>query len=365
MAHHLKRMRCLALLAGLAALLSTGAISLGDEPAADLRLVLAVTKPTVRPPSTSLFLYDIATSSRAQIHEDATEGRRILVKMGGSDIVGAGRAAREREIYVMMGPATVDSALACSDTLSRVRPAAGEPKWEPIFFVPLCFSDASPYGLWNRAPIFAVDQSEGRVALPALRVGETKLERPSIRVLSATGVEEWQIPLPGRWFHVTDLAWSPDGKQLAYAVLPEGDVHTLDESQLPNAGLYLADIETRTTRLVYHCYVDALAWGPKAGQLSIAARPRDIWDRANVVRVITVPDGKKVEEFSALAAIQALAYTDDGQWLAVQSVVEGGQAIWLYPAAGGWGRQVYNLPAGEGRLSLLGWVRIGEGVSEP
>jgi len=337
---------------------------MGAEPAHDLRLAVAVTTPTANPPSTSLFLYDIATQSRTDLYEDLSLDQRVIVKMGGSDIVGAGRAVRERDIYVMMGPATVDPAGACSDTLSRLRLAGGDSKWEPIFPVPLCFSDASPYGLWNRAPIFAVDQSQGRVALPALRGGETRLESPSIRVLSAAGVEQWQFPLPGRWFHVTDLAWSPNGKHLAYAVLPEGDEHTLDESQLPSAGIYLADIGTQTTRLIYHCFADALAWGPQPGQITIAAHPKDIWGPASVVRVIAVPDGKKVEEFSAPAAIQALRYTDDAQWLAVQSVVASGQIISIYPASGAWGRKVYELPAGQGRLALLGWVRV-ESTDEP
>jgi len=358
-------MRYLISLICLTAFLWAGAAGMGAEPARDLRLALAVTKPTVNPPSTVLFLYDIATQSRTDFYVDSSVDQRVIVKIAGSDIVGAARAVRERDIYVMMGPATVDPAGACSDTLSRLRLAGGDSKWEPIFPVPLCFSDASPYGLWNRAPIFAIDQSQGRVALPALRVGETRLESPSIRVLSATGVEEWQFPLPGRSFYITDLAWSPNGKHLAYAVLPEGDEHTLDESQLPSAGIYLADIGTQTTRLIYHCFADALAWGPQPGQITIAARPKDIWGPASVIRVISVPDGKKVEEFSAPAAIQALTYTDDAQWLAVQSVVAGGQVISLFPATGGWGRQVYELPAGQGRLSLLGWVRVDGSMDEP
>jgi len=358
-------MRYLVPLICLTALLWAGAAGMGAEPARDLRLALAVTKPTVNPPSTVLFLYDIATQSRTDFYVDSSMDRRVIVKIAGSDILGAGRAVGQRDIYVMMGPATVDPAGACSDTLSRLRLSGGDSKWEPLFPVPLCFSDASPYGLWNRAPIFAVDRSQGRVALPAMRVGETKLESLSIRLLSATGAEEWRFPLPGRWSHVTDLAWSPNGKHLAYAVLPEGDEHTLDESQLPSAGIYLADIGTRTTRLIYHCFANALAWGPRTGQITIAVHLKDIWGPASVIRVISVPDGKKVEEFSAPAAIQALTYTDDAQWLAVQSVVAGGQVISLFPATGGWGRQVYELPAGQGRLSLLGWVRVDGGMDEP
>jgi len=277
------RMRCLVFLFCLAASLwSTGVVT-GAELPHDLRLALAVTTPTGNPPATSIFLYDIATESRRRLYADSPAhpdgGPRVILKMAGSDIVGAGRTVSGRDVYVMMGPATADPAGDCADTFSRLQLAGDAMKWEPLFLVPLCFSDASPYGLWNRAPIFAVDPIQGRVALSAMRVGEMRLETPSIRVLSATGEEEWQFPLPGRRFHVTDLTWSPNGKHLAYAVLPEGDEHTLDESQLPVAGVYLADIAARTTRLIYRCYADALVWGPQPGEITIAARQKASGDQ--------------------------------------------------------------------------------------
>lgn len=349
--------RCLVLLVCLTAFLCSAGVATAAELPQDLRLALAVTKSTENPPSTSLFLYDVSTKSRMDFHADSGVDRRVIVRIAGSDIIGAGRAVSGQDIYVMMGPATVDPEGTCADTFSRLRLAGDEMKWEPLFFVPLCFSDASPYGLWNRAPIFAVDPNQGRVALPAMRVGETRLETPSIRVLSATGEEEWQFRLPGKWFQVTDLAWSPNGEHLAYAVLPGGDEHTLDESHLPTAGVYLADIAARTTRLIYRCYADALAWGPKPGQITVAARQKDIWGPAGIIRVVAVADSGRVEEFSAPAAIQALAYSDDAQWLAVQSAVAGGQIISVYPTSDGWGDQVYSLPAQRRRLALLGWVR--------
>lgn len=158
--------------------------------------------------------------------------------------------------------------------------------------------------------------------------------------------------------YVADLAWSPDGKSLAYVVMPQADEHTLDEALLPKAGVYLADIATRTTRLLHPCYADALAWGPRPDRLTVAVRPGDIWSPRHVVRVLTLPSGKRIEEFSVHGQASALAYSDDAQWLAVQTQRDGRQQIWLYPAAGGWGRLFYDLSQQDSRLSLLGWARV-------
>jgi hypothetical protein len=200
-----------------------------------------------------------------------------------------------------------------------------------------------------------------RIALPALRAGNEHFDLPSIRVLTGEGIEQWRIPLEHRDFYVADLAWSPDGKLLAYLVMPMGDVHTLDDALLPKAGLYLADIGARTTRLLHHCYADAVTWGPKSNRITAAVRLGGFWGSSFVVQVVSLQTGKKVEELSLPGPASSLAYSDDDKWLAAQIMHGNSQQIRLYPASEGWGKSFYELPSGEGRLSLLGWARLSEG----
>jgi hypothetical protein len=282
----------------------------------------------------------------------------VLVKIAGSDVLGAARVIKGSEIYAMRGPAEVDSPAACPDTLSRLRLGSGRAgsQWESVFSVPLCFSEASPYGLWNRAPIFSVSPDGGRIAMPVLRVGVDALDRPAIRVLAASGAEEWRLPLPGKRMRVTDLAWSPTGTQLAYAVTPQADEHTLDEDQVAAAGLYLADVEARTTRRVHRGAAQAVAWGPKPNYITAAVCSDAAAHAPPVVSVIALPQGVELEEFSVTGWIQALVYSEDSHWLAIQSQQGEHQMIWLYRSSGGWGDKVLDLTTSEGRLALLGWA---------
>ncbi len=323
----------------------------------DLKLVLALTQPTERPPVTAVFVLDIKSGVRREIYRDEGDSR-LLVKIAGSDVLGAARVIKGSEIYAMRGPAEVDSPAACSDTLSRLRLGSGraESRWEPVFSVPLCFSVASPYGLWNRAPIFSVSPDGSRTAMPVLRIGEAALDQPAIRVLSASGAEEWKFPLPGKWMRVTDLAWSPAGTQLVYAVAPEADEHTLDEAQVAAAGLYLADIEARTTRRFYQSAARAVAWGPEPNHITAAMCFDTALHATPVVSVIALPDGVKIEEFSVAGSVQALVYSEDFHWLAIQSQQGENQMIWLYRSSGGWGDRALELTTSEGRLALLGWA---------
>ncbi len=324
----------------------------------DPKLVLALTQPTERPPVTAVFLLDMKSGVRRELYRDDDGDRRLLVKIAGSDVLGAARVIKGSEIYAMRGPAEVDSPAACSDTLSRLRLGSEQAggQWEPVFSVPLCFSKASPYGLWNRAPLFSLSPDGNRTAMPVLRVGAAALNRPAIRVLSASGAEEWKFPLPGKWMRVADLAWSPTGTQLAYAVAPEADEHTLDKDQVAAAGLYLADVEARTTRRVHQSPAQAVAWGPKPDQITAAFLPAAATGGAPVVSVIRLPQGDKIEEFSLTGLVQALVYSEDCHWLAVQSQQGEHQMIWLYRASGGWGHKVLDLTTSEGRLALLGWA---------
>jgi hypothetical protein len=341
----------------LGALLSPQCLQ-ADASLPGLKLVLALTDTAQHPPVTTLSLRDIKSGTGRSIYQDGAGDRRVLVRIASSDVLGAVRITGSSTVYAMRGPAEVESQAACSDALSRLRLTAGEDaaEWEPIFPVPLCFSDASPYGLWNRAPLFAVSPDGSRIALPALRIGDERLERPAIRVLSATGAEEWRVPLPGEWMEVADLAWSPDARLLAYVVRPQGDEHTVDEAQLSAVGLYLADIGARRTRRISDCRANSLAWGPERNQITVALETATGHRGGGPISVLRLPDGIKVEEFSAKGTVTALAYSDDLQWLAVQATIGDQQIIWLYHASGGWARRVYQLPTSAGRLSLVGWA---------
>jgi hypothetical protein len=324
----------------------------------DLKLILAVTETTQHPPVTSFFLHDSRSGMRREVYRDGDGDRRVLVKIAASDVLHAARAVGGSTIYAMRGPAQVESAATCPDTLSRLKlhPSEDQAEWETVVLVPLCFSDASPYGLWNRAPIFAVSSDGSRIALPALRIGEESLDPPAIRILSSEGAEEWPVPLPGEWMEVADLAWSPDAKQLVYLVLPQGDEHTVDEAQLSKAGVYLADIEARSARRISDCRARSLAWGPKPNEITVALDGAAGGTRAGVISVLRLPGGRKVEEFSVRGSPIALAYSPDLQWLAVETIKGDQQTVWLYHVLGGWGRRAHQLPTSAGRLSLVGWA---------
>ncbi|MFB3882021.1 MAG: hypothetical protein ACE149_12210 [Armatimonadota bacterium] len=343
-------------LAGLACLAaSTLPVRAGaGQPDSGLRLAIAVTRTGVSPSGTAISLLDPQPGVLSLVYRDAATGPRLLLKIGGSDLLGAARALPPSDIYALLGPPTAEPGQL--DSLSAWR-VAGQASWKQVADLPLCFSEASPYGLWSRAPLLAVSPDRSRAAVTALRAGEKVFAGPVIRVLSMYGADEWQVPLPGRDFRATDLAWSPDGEQLAYAVLPLGDEHTLDASLLPQAGVYLANARTRAYRLLQQCFPAAIAWGPRGDRLSIAVQP-DVWTGAGIVRTISLTSGKRAEEFTVTGAAQALAYSPDGRWLAIQVSGPDGESLQLRASADdGWPRTIYQLPSSEGRLALLGWLQ--------
>jgi len=337
-------------------------------PAAGTGLVYAITEATAGLPTTSLYLHEVGSKTGRLLYRDTSEENRILTKIAGSDVVGAARAVPPADVYLMMGEASVRDVAMCGDALCRLRVSdSGEEQVapEPILVIPLCFSDASPYGLWNRAPVFAVSPDGDRVALCALRAGDVRFERPAIRVLGRDGTEEWRILLEDRDLYISDLAWSPDGRLLAYAVMPQADEHTLEDALLRKAGVYLADVEAQTTRLVHQCYADAVAWGPGGDEVTVAARAGDIWSERCVARVLVMPSGREAAEFSLHARVSAAAYSRDRKWLAVQSRNAGRQQIWLYPSSEGWGQLFHEVPDESGQLSLLGWLQASAAEREP
>jgi hypothetical protein len=352
-------MRSITLLA--LCLLVCGLAAGQENPPAGLQVVYALTATTQKQMLSAIYAYEPASGLRSLLYRDTPEGSRLLLKMGGSDLQGVARAIPPGDVYAVMGPTTAPGGATPSDAVSRIRLGGEATKPatpERVFPLPLCFSLASAYGLWNRAPVFAVSPDATRFAVYALRVGEVRLDRPTIRLLSASGAEEWRIPLDHPDLYVADLAFSPDGGSLAYSVMPQGDEHTLDEALLPKAGVYLADIPARTTRQLYPGFVDAVAWGPRPDQITAAARVGDFWSTRYIGLVLALPLGRKVREFSLRGAVTALAYSDDGEWLAVAAHYQRAERIWIYPVSGGWGQQAKIEPQSGERIALLGWARL-------
>jgi len=352
----------IALVAALA-LLATGGLAGAEEPAPPpgLFVVYAVTATAERPPVTTIWAREVSSSVRHLVYRDASEESRALLKIGSSDLLGAARTISPKDVLLLMGPAVAPDDAGYKDALTRIRfgDDPGKQTVERLLPLALSFSEESVYRLWNRAPLLAVSPDASRFAVAALRVGKARLERPGIRVLTPSGEEEWRIVLDHAALSVADLAFSPDGKWLAYLVMPLGDEHTLDQALLPKAGVYLADLTARTTRLLYPCFADAVAWGPTAGRITLGVRVGGIWGSGYAGEVVTVPQGRKVSEFSVRGPVLALAYSDDSRWLAVEVQQQTGPQIRIYGSADGWGRRLDLGTEGSARVALLGWARLG------
>ena len=351
-------------------LLAVGGLAVGSQAAGlppGASVVYGISESGEGTRVTALYAQEVASGSRRELYRDGDEANRILIRIAASGILGAGRASPPGDVYFLMGPTRVSDLSACTDALCRLRIGTEGEQMAPerLFPVPLCFSDESPYGLWNRAPNFAVSADGQRFAVPAMRVGETRLERTSIRVLSADGEEVWRIPLEDERLHVADLAWSPNGAQLAYIVMPYGDEHTLDEALLPKAGVYVADVEDRTTRLLYPCFANTLAWGPGSEEITVAARIGDFWSTKCEGQVIAVPSGQKRRQFSLRGYVTALAYSEEGTHLVVQARCENEDQLWIYPTTEGWGEPLETEVPEGGVLALLGWARLAAGAGGP
>jgi hypothetical protein len=348
----------LALLLGLALILPACAAE-ETAPPAGQDIVYAVTT-MGKPPVTAIYVLEPKSGLRRLLYRDTDETNRVIMKMGGSDIVGAGRTVAPKDVFVVTGPAVAPESPARMDAISRLRvpdEAGKQAVPEQVLPLPLSFGETSAYHLWNRAPIFAVSADAAVFAVSVTRVGGKRLGKPAIRVISSAGGTEWSNVLPESDLYVSDLAFSADAKLLAYSVMPVGDEHTLDPSRLPLAGLYIADLTARTTRLLYPGFIDALAWGPKPEQITAAQRVGDIWSTTCSGAVVSVVTGLKLREFSLHGPAVALAYSGDAQWLAAETV-ERDQRVWVYPVAGGWGKQAPISTETGGRAALLGWLRM-------
>ncbi len=331
------------------------ASALDAEDRSPLFLVYAVANSADPPSATSIYAPDPRSGERHLLYRDA--GRDIRIS-GGDRRRGAvplGRAAPPGDVFVVAEPTSEGGPSACPTRLTRIRFAgsAAEPAAVPVLPLPLDIGEAPPAREPAKAPVFAVARDGRRFAFAS-----SDTEGSVLRIVSSGGYEEWEIVLdhlPGR---VADLAWSPDGKSLAFLLIPAGDEQAREGHRTPYAGLYVVQIDTGQPRLVHRCYADALAWGPGPDSITVAARPRGAQRTRHVLRRVALPSGMRVEEFSVEGSVSALSYSDDGQRLAVQSLKDDRQQIWLFQTSDGWGRRLYEVTEDEGRLSLLGWLQL-------
>ena len=146
------------------------------QPDANLRLVIAVTRAIDKPPTTTLSLLDPQSGAVSEVYRDPKEGRRVLSKIGSSDVIGSAGALPAQDVYAVIGPTVAQSAGGL-DAVSflRIPDIGGAAAWKQVLEIPLCYSEASAYGMWNRAPLLAISTSGNRAAVTALRVGERAL----------------------------------------------------------------------------------------------------------------------------------------------------------------------------------------------
>jgi hypothetical protein len=253
-----------------------------------------------------------------------------------------------------------DDPAACPARLVRIELADSRamPTSRPLFPLPLIYGAMDSWERSAETSLFAVAGNGGRFALVAPSSLGADSHGWSVFVVSATGDMEWEFTLAAPSLRVSDLAWSDDGTLLAWLAVLD-DAETNGEVRLAGQeGLYVADIAARSVRLLRRCRGEALAWGPSADRVTLAPAPAPGRTDGHLLRVILVPSGIDVEEFSVAGRVSAIAYTADRRHLAIQTESDGRQEIWVFRAAGGWGRRVYETPPDAGRLSLLGWARV-------
>lgn len=323
-----------------------------ELPSPELYVVYAITATGETPPVTTIWARQPGLGMRRLVYRDTDPDRRALLRVRGSDLLGAARAAPPTDIWMLTGPPTAPEGARERDTLVRLR-LGTETVSQTVLALPPMGGQDAPYRLWNRAPLLAVSPGGRRLAVVVSRLGEERLEAGAVIVYAADAAEECRIPLPGRGLEAVDMAFSADGRQLALALAPRGR-----EEAGPQGGLYLADLEARQVRLVHRCLADGLAWGPGPGRVTVGMRRASFPGQISVGVVVEATSGRQVEEFSLPAGAVALAYCDDNQWLAVQARTAGADAIWVQPARVGWGRRLEVEGDGKGALALLGWTRL-------
>ena len=174
--------------------------------------------------------------------------------------------------------------------------------------------------------------------------------RPAIWMLSLSGGEPWAF---GSYDEsVSEVAWSPDGRMLAYVKLDTLPRRVrewrknkrdpvVEDERLQYPQLWVTDIASgRSRRLTGpKQYVWHVRWSPDGRRIAFLVSPTGKPDDENLADIgIVSPDGGPVRTVGGIGG--AFAWSPDGRWIAWaagrdRNVYIQKSDLWVAPAAGG------------------------------
>jgi Tol biopolymer transport system component len=203
-------------------------------------------------------------------------------------------------------------------------------------------------------PLPAAPTSAPRIAFVRFRSDPgsdtgTQLGAPGgVYVVSSDGGQEKEVsetverPLP------VGPAWSPDGKQLAFAGVD--DLNDDGAYVSAEAGIYVADVDTAQVRRVatVHATGTGLRWSPASAQVILQVHKPDV-----PVPVAYLLDLRTGELSSRDDATTLACWSPDGQYIAAYSMVErkihilgtAGNELWALETPTGYVTDLHWLPA--------------------
>ena len=255
------------------------------------------------------------------------------------------------ELYCASGPAVV----MLEPTSGEMRPLIDEPGTDSHFFA----WDADGQSLYlkidslGNARIARVDAESGKLKelpLPATTYDLGLL--PSGEIISSQtaglgfGAETWLSDEKGRPLyrllvepeHIVAFARpSPDGKQIAYILMPDG------QTPFPLGALWLADAEGQNPQFIAEADAGhgfAPAWSPNGTRIAFVVRenPDDAQtDPSSTNLALVNVAGAEITPITDFeeALVGAPVWSPDGMALSFDVVENGKMSVWVYDAATG------------------------------
>jgi dipeptidyl aminopeptidase/acylaminoacyl peptidase len=187
--------------------------------------------------------------------------------------------------------------------------------------------------------------------------------KPGLWIMRAAGGEPWPLTVTdaSAHYHITNFAWSPDGRQLAFLSTPLDPAQEKRRKQRDDVLHWRVDYDFAHLHVVHFMptpgatpvirqltqgrfHVLEIDWSPDGTRLALIHMPTPLLDSWPLGRLATVAaDGSEPEPTDLGPATgwgSGLAYSPDGQWIATDVSTAGGtwayaSRLMLYPAQGG------------------------------